>query len=122
MTYAAFQARWEREAGEEYDAYMRRPAAELIADARAGRFGRYYQLWRAIADRTGLSESGWVLMDILRRENAYLVRYHAAAALLALLGTDEFEPADLTAGHPGEAARVEAAERLLEKHLGSPGS
>jgi hypothetical protein len=49
MTYADFQAQWERDAGAEYDAYLRRSAAGLIADAKAGRYGEYYQLWRAIA-------------------------------------------------------------------------
>jgi hypothetical protein len=119
VTYAEFQARWERGAGAEYDAFMRRSAAELVADARAGRHGEYYQLWRAIAAQTTLPQSGLVLLDVLRRDFTYLVRYHAAAALLALLGTTEFDPVDLTAGRPGEAAALDALERLLQERLNS---
>mgnify|MGYP001823734355 CR=1 FL=1 len=98
---------------------MRRSAAELVADARAGRLGEYYQLWRAIAAQTTLPQSGPVLLDVVRRESTYLVRYHAAAALLALLGTAEFDPVDLTAGRPGEAAALDALERLLQERLTS---
>jgi len=121
VTYAEFQAHWERGAGAEYDAYMRRSAAELIADARAGRHGEYYQLWPAIAAQTTLPQSGPVLLEVLRRGSTYLVRYHAAVALLTLLGTTEFDPVDLTAGRPGEAARLDALERLLQERLNSEG-
>lgn len=119
MTYADFQAHWERGAGAEYDAYMSRTAEELVADARAGRHGEYYQLWRAMAARTTLPQSGPVLLDVLRENSAYLVRYHAAAALLALLGTTEFDPVDLSARRPGEVARLEVIDRLLHERLTS---
>lgn len=122
MTYAEFQAHWEREAGAEYEAYLQRSAAELIADVRAGRHGEYYQLWRAIAARTQLPQSGAVLLEVLRGDYAYLVRYHAADALLALLGTTEFDSVDLTAGRPGEDARLDALQRLLEERLDSAGA
>ena len=92
MTYAEFQADWERAAGAEYDAYMRRSAAGLVADARAGRYGEFYQLWRAIAVRATLPLAGQVLLEVLRRDHPYLVRYHAAEALVSLLGTIEVAP------------------------------
>ena len=122
MTYAEFQKRWERGASAEYDAYMRRSATELIADAQAGRHGEYYQLWRAIAALTTLPQSGPVLLEVLRSDSTYLVRYHAAVALLALLDTTELDPVDLTAGRPGEAARLDALERLLQERLNSEGA
>jgi len=101
---------------------MRRAGAELVADARAGRYGEYYQLWRAIADQTTLPQSGPVLLEVLRRDSTYLVRYHAAVALLALLDTAEFDPVDLTAGRPGEAARLDALEGLLRERLNCEGA
>ena len=117
MTYAEFQARWERGAEAEFDAYMRRSGAELVADAQAGRHGEYYQLWRAMAARATLAQAGRVLLDVVRRGSTYLVRYHSAVALLALIGTTEFDPVDLTAGRPGEATRLDTLERLLHERL-----
>jgi len=117
VTYADFQAHWERGARAEYDAAMRRPVVELVADARAGRHGEYHQLWRAIAARATLAQAGLVLLEVLRGDYPYLVRYHAADALLALLGTTEFEPVDLSGGRPGEVGRLETVERLLHEGL-----
>ena len=117
MTYADFQAHWEQEAGAEYDAYMLRSATELVADARRGRYGEYYQLWRAIAARTTLPLAGAVLMEVLHRDLPYLVRYHAAT-LLALLRTTEFAAVDLSADREGQEARLAAVGRMLQKRLG----
>ena len=122
MTYAEFQAEWERAAGAEYDAYIRRSAAGLVADARAGRYGDYYQLWRAIAARATLPLAGMVLLEVLRGDDPYLVRYHAANALLALLGTAEFAPVDLSADRPGQVARVDAVEKMLLERLHAGGA
>ena len=118
MSYAEFQAHWEREAGAEYDAYLRRTAAELVAEARAGRYGEYYQLWRAIAASATLSQAGEVLLDVLHRDLPYLVRYHAATALLALLGTTEFDAVDLSADRAGQDVRLRAVGQLLHTQLG----
>ena len=117
MTYAEFQERYERMAGAEYDAYMARSAAELVVDASAGRFGEYYQLWRAIASKATLGEAGRVLLDVVRGPADYLVRYHAADALLALLQTTVFEAVDLTGGRDGGAERLDVVERLLRERL-----
>lgn len=122
MTYADFQANWERGSRAEYDAYLRRPPAELLADAQAGRHGSYYGLWRAIAARTTLSEAGPVLLEVLRGDYTYLVRYHAAEALLALLETTDFEPADVAAARPDQAASLDAVERLLHDRIDLEGS
>jgi hypothetical protein len=113
MTYADFQADWERSAGAEYEAYLRRSAAGLIADARAGRYGEYYQLWRAIAAKATLSLAGTVLLDVLHRDDPYLVRYHAAKALLTLLGTEQFQPVDLAGNRADRAANLETIGMML---------
>ena len=122
MSYAEFQADWERAAAAEYDAYMRRSAEGLVADARAGQYGECYQLWRAIAARASLPLAGQVLLEILRRPEPYLVRYHAANALLALLGTTELAPADLAADRPDRQARLDLAERMLRDRLDAGGA
>ena len=122
MTYADFQADWERAAGAEYDAYTGRSAAGLVADARAGRYGEYYQLWRAIAARATLPLAGQVLLEVLRRDDPYLVRYHAAAALLALLGMADIAPVDLSAERAGRAARLDVVERKLRERLDAGGA
>ena len=121
MTYADFQAHWEQEAGAEYDAYMRRSAAGLVADVRAGRYGEYYQLWRAIAASATLPLAGGVLLEVLHRDVPYLVRYHAAAALLGLLQTTRFDPVDLSGNREGQATRLVAVARMLQERLGGDG-
>lgn len=121
MTYAEFQRDWEHAADSEYTSYSRRPVAELIADARAGRYGEYYQLWRVIAARATLATAGDVLLEILRRHEPYLVRYHAAAALLALLGPVPFEPVELSA-RPDRVARIDAVEKMVRERSGSSGA
>jgi hypothetical protein len=117
MTYAEFQADWERTAAAEYDAYMRRSAAGLVTDARAGRYGECYQLWRAIAARATLPLAGQMLLEVLRRDDPYLVRYHAAQALLGLLGLSEFSPVDLSADRAGQQVRLDAVERILRERV-----
>jgi hypothetical protein len=121
MTYAEFQAHWEREAASEYDGYLAQPAAALVAEVRARRYGEYYQLWRAVAARATLDQAGNLLLEVLRRNEPYLVRYHAASALLALLGTKEFDPVELSAeARPEIAANLEAVETLLRRRLANP--
>ena len=117
MTYADFQAYWERAAEAEFEAYLRRSAAELVADAGAGRYGDFYQLWRAIAARSTLSLAGPVLLEVLRSEAPYLVRYHAATALLSLLGSADLTPVDLAADRTGQDARLEAVEQMVRARL-----
>ena len=117
MTYADFQEDWERQAGVEYAAYLSRSAAGLIADARAGRYGECYQLWRAIAARATMLLAGRVLLEVLHRDDPYLVRYHAANALLALLGTTELTPVDLAGNRPSRAANLETVGRMLQERI-----
>jgi hypothetical protein len=121
MNYAEFQEYWEREAGAEYRRYVDRPAAALLDDVRAGRWGEYYQLWPAVAAKASLREAGPPLLDIVRSEAPYLVRYHAAAALLGLLGSRRFVAANLAADSPRREEWLDAVERALAERL-APGS
>lgn len=119
MSYADFQADWEQAAHAEYDLYLALPSAGLIGQARDRRYGECYQLWRAIAAKATLTEAGWVLLDVVRRDSEeYLVRYHAAAALLALLGTSIFEPVDLSADRPQRVANLDRVEEMLRERIG----
>lgn len=117
MGYAAFQADWEQAARAEYDRYLCLSTATLLAEVSARRYGEYYQLWRAIAARATLAEAGRVLLGVLRCEDPYLVRYHAAGALLSLLGTEAFQPVELAAERPDRSAHVDAIERMLRDRL-----
>jgi hypothetical protein len=117
MSYAEFQADWEQAARAEYESYLRLPTATLLAEVRARRYGEYYQLWRAIAARATLADAGHVLLSVVRGENPYLVRYHAAGALLLLLGTKKFEQVELAAERPGRVANIDAVERMLRDRL-----
>jgi hypothetical protein len=101
---------------------MRCSAAGLVADARAGRYGGCYQLWRAIAARASLPLAGQVLLEILRRSEPYLVRYHAAKALLALLSTTQFAAVDLAADRPDRQARLDLVDRMLRERLDPRGA
>jgi hypothetical protein len=101
---------------------MRCSAAGLVADARAGRYGGCYQLWRAIAARASLPLAGQVLLEILRRPEPYLVRYHAAKALLALLSTTQFAAVDLAADRPDRQARLDLVDRMLRERLDPRGA
>ena len=117
MSYADFQAEWENAADAEPESYLRRSAAGLVADARAGRYGDYYQLWRAIAARATLPLAGPVLLEVLRSDADYLVRYHAATALLSLLGPVGMEAVDLSAGRAGQDGRLKAVEQMVRERL-----
>jgi hypothetical protein len=119
MSNADFQDTWERAADAEHNACLARPIGDLVDDARAGRYGEYHQLWRAIAARATLPQAGPVLMEVLRRDVDYLVRYHAGAALIHLLATRKFKPAQLSANWPSRPADLDAVERMLKERLSS---
>jgi hypothetical protein len=118
LTYAEFQEDWQQAADAEYDRYLAMTGDALIREVKDRRYGECYQLWRAIPAVATLPEAGWVLLDVLRRgSEEYLTRYHAAAALLELLGTASFEPADLSAEHRQRAANLDTVEEILRERL-----
>jgi hypothetical protein len=111
--YANWQEAWEAHARGELDGLRARPVPELLSLVRAGRFGGYFVLWDAIAERATLAEAGWPLFAALMSNADYLDRYHCADALLKLLGTRIWEPVLLTAGD-GEARQVRLAQLRAE--------
>ncbi len=111
MNYAEFQEQWENEADREYDRYMAMDSGALADLVRQGMFGEYYCIWRAIAAKCRLVDVQDAMMRVLRSERDYLVRYHCAAALIALsgAGSEGFEAVHLSA-----RGRYDVEKRLSE--------
>lgn len=118
MNYAEFQERYEQESDAEYRRYLAMPTDALLEAVRAGRFGRQYQLWRAIAAKVTLAEAGWPLYDVVAGSAPYLDRYHAAGALLSLLQSERFVAADLAVASPRREHWIAAVEQDLRRRLG----
>lgn len=116
--FSNWQEAWEYHARAELDDLGTRPAAELLALVRAGRFGGYYVLWDAIAERASLPEAAAPLLTVLESEADYLDRYHCAAALLRLMGSAAWEPVQLTADTAARPANLAALRAALAQHLG----
>lgn len=74
--------------------------ARLLEAIRRRETGDYYVIWYEVAKRKPTAEACWLLYEVLLSDRSYLDRYHAAAALLALLGCAEFEPVALSAEWP----------------------
>jgi hypothetical protein len=114
MSYAEFQERFEREGEAEYERYLALPAETLVEAVRAGRFGEYYSIWRAIAVNASVVEAGWPLYDVVAGGGPYLIRYHAAGALLSLLRSRRFVAADLAVESPRKREWIGAVRAELE--------
>lgn len=117
--FSNWQEAWEWHAGQTAHAYDDLPAAELLAQIRAGRYDQYYTIWYSLRRQTTLAEAAPVLLEVLRREDAEsmdLIRYHCAAALFHLMGYDDEYISPLRARvqwqHQGEPARQEAIDEL----------
>lgn len=119
MSYADFQRQYEIESEKERAAYDREPVGELLGRVRARRLGGQYQLWYSIGARASLGEAGWLLFEFVSGPDEYLDRYHAAAALLTLLGWTHLEPADLTVAHRSPEKHLAAARTELERRIGA---
>ncbi|MBK7972973.1 MAG: hypothetical protein IPK07_06725 [Deltaproteobacteria bacterium] len=119
MSYADFQRQYEIESEKERAGYDREPIGALLGRIRARRLGGQYQLWYAIAARASLAEAGWLLFDFVSGDAEYLDRYHAANALLALLGWTDLEAADLTVAHRSPEKHLAAARGELERRIGA---
>jgi hypothetical protein len=118
MGYAEFQADWERAAAAEYEQYLSLTGVALLAQVRSRTYGECYQIWRAVAARATLAQAGWALLDVLRRDSEpYLIRYHAAGALLALLGAPVFQPVELSRDYPQRAQNLDTVEGILKERL-----
>jgi hypothetical protein len=116
--FSNWQEAWEHHARAELDDLRARPAAALLDMVRAGRFGGYYVLWDAIAERASLVEAAAPLLAVLESEADYLDRYHCAAALLRLMGSSAWEPVQLTADTAARLGHLAALHAALAQHLG----
>lgn len=115
----SWQDEWERHARGEYDYYNTAPVSDLLERARTGYYGAYYVIWDSIAERSTLQEAGWTLFAVLELDVDYLYRYHAAEALLALMGDETREPVQLSADHEGKAERLAQLARELTARIGA---
>lgn len=86
MTYAEFQESWEIEAGKESDSYMALSPADLSRKIHHGEYGQYFTIWRAVAAKCDLSAVEDKMLEILKSDLDYLIRYHCAEALISLSG------------------------------------
>lgn len=79
-----WQERYEQEANKEYQAYLSQAAEQLLAQAAAGRYGKFYMLWRAIAQKATAQAAIPVLYGVIRKAlgRTHLhTRYHATNCL-----------------------------------------
>jgi hypothetical protein len=97
MTYAEFQQHFEQAAALERQHCDALPVAALIAEIRAGRLGRYYQVWYSLGARAEPSEANTLLLSFLASEADYLHRYHCAAALIQINRLQRWAPQELSA-------------------------
>ena len=113
-----WQDQWEDAAARERASYEEMPVALLLERVRKGLYGSYSQIWAVIAERAELSEAGWPLFDVLKRDIDYLYRMPCADALLSLMVCDEFQPADLGGTHDQVADNLSDVRSMLEEQIG----
>jgi len=110
---------WDRHATAENDGMDHLPIAWLVERVRRGEYGDYHTIWHALARRASLHEAGWALFAVLERPIDYLHRYHAASALLELLGNTSLPVVALSSGPPEKIApRLREVAALLEAKIG----
>lgn len=115
----SWQDEWERHARGEYDDCNTAPVSDLLKLVQAGYYGAYYMIWDSIAERSTLQEAGWTLFGALEQDVYYLYRYHAAEALLALMGDETRESVQLSADDDGKAERLAQLARELTERIGA---
>lgn len=116
----SWQDHWEEAAEEEYRRMEGKPVPELLEETCRGRLGAYYTIWKVIARKASLEEAWRVLLSVLESDADYLHRYHAAEALLKLLGNKVLQPVDLSADHTLRDESIACIRRELEDRAGAP--
>ncbi len=112
--------RWDEYSKLEREEMESLPPERLLDNVSQGRYGRYYNIWYVIAERSTLEEAGWVLFQVLKKNDIdYLYRYHSAAALIELLGDNEFEPVDLSADHEKIRDNIDRLNIILVERIGN---
>lgn len=82
-----WKEQYEKAADKERDQYDYQSVADLLAQIRTKQFGDYNTLWLSLAERATLAEAAPTLLTVLQDNSLdFLVRCHAAEALLRLLG------------------------------------
>jgi hypothetical protein len=119
MTYAEFQERWEIEAGKESDSYMALSTADLTHRIQHGEYGQYFTIWPAVAAKCDLSAVVDKMLEILRSDLDYLIRYNCAEALISMSGgyTDGFHAVQLSGRDKYDVDRhLKEFEECLKDH------
>src|SRR5437763_1409050 len=98
MTQDEFAWNFERLAHTESQHYSALPVSELLAKVEAHDFGESYQIWYSIGERATPAEANNLLFSFLCSDADYLLRYHCAAALIAInkLKSEGWEPEHLS--------------------------
>ncbi|MCD4706857.1 MAG: hypothetical protein K8S62_03880 [Candidatus Sabulitectum sp.] len=109
---------WDKYAANEREMYLKEDVSTLLERIRGGFYGRYYTIWYAVAERATAKQAADVLYLVLKKNIDYLYRYHAAAALIKLLGISNVTPVDLSGNHGDlEKELVSLADIMREKGL-----
>ena len=111
--------KWDEYSRLEREEMESRPLERLLEDVRQGRYGKYYNICYVIAERSSLEEAGWTLFQVLKKDIDYLYRYHCAAALIELLGDDEFKPVDLSADLEKIQDNIDRLKMILIERIGN---
>ncbi len=111
--------RWDEYSKIEREEMESLPPERLLESVERGRYGSYYTIWYVIAERSSLEEAGWLLFQVLKKDINYLYRYHSAAALIELLGDNEFEPVDLSADHEQTRDNIDRMNMILIERIGN---
>ena len=84
MTYAEFQERWEKASAAEKQKYDSSSIKKLISLVENHDYGNYYQIWYSLGSRAKIENVGPLLINILKSDEDYLIRYHCASCLLMI--------------------------------------
>ena len=117
MSSGDWRDQWEQHGDREREKLDRMSGGELCARVEAGQWGDYYQIWPALATRATLAEAGWILFAVIESASDMLPRYHAATALLELLGESRWTEAELAAEH-GREKHLPQLAAVLEQRIG----
>jgi hypothetical protein len=115
-----WKEQWEDAATDERERLSTTEVEKLLRDVRAGNYGNYYMIWYAIADNATLEQAGWILYNVLTADIDYLYRYHAAAALIQLLGDTHFQAVDLSGNPINIQTHLPKVREMLVQRIGAP--
>ncbi len=87
----AKQPDWADEAREEREFYDSVSIPQLHEFVHTRQFGKTYSIWYSIAERSTLPVSAWPLLEVLDKRSVHrMFRFHAAAALLRMMDSHEW--------------------------------